>query len=138
EKQKSTPYLSSFYAPKFGSPFEKRRFRFINSLFHALARVGGPASARRPGAEGLGVTIGPVHLGFKLGPLKPPPATYPPTQLGAREKMKLALEWYQPPAEVKLLWADDEGQRLEDQIEEIAVSLAAYAEWGYRRSLQRQ
>src|SRR5262249_51190115 len=66
------------------------------------------------------------------------PTTYPPKQLASNEKMKLELNWYEPPPEVKPLWADGEGQTLENQIEEIAASLVAYAEWAYRRGLQRE
>jgi hypothetical protein len=138
EKQRSDPYASSFYAPIFDSPFERRRVRFMNSLLLAVARAGGRASLRGKEGQELGVTIGDTHLSFTVGPLKPPPATYPPKQLPANEKMKLQLGRYEPPPEIKVLWADGDGQVLEDQIEEIAVSLLAYAEWAYRSGLQRQ
>jgi hypothetical protein len=138
EKQKSIPYASSFYAPIFESPFEKRRLRFMNGLLLAVSRAGGSASLRGREGQELGVTIGSQHLGFTLGPLKAPPATYPPPQLPASEKMKLELGWYQPPPEVKALWVDTDTQRLEDQIEDIAVNLFAYAEWAYRHGIQKQ
>jgi hypothetical protein len=138
EKQKSEPFLSSYYAPIFDPPFEKRRLRFLNGLLLAVARAGGRASSRDKEGKELGVTIGDQHLSFTLGPLKPPPKTYPPKPLPANEKMSLHLGWYQPPPEVKVLWADGDGQVLEDQIEEIAASLFAYAEWAYRWGIQRQ
>lgn len=138
EKQRSSPYASSFYAPIFDSPFEKRRLRFMNGLLLAVARAGGRASLRGKEGQELGVTIGDTHLSFTLGPLKPPPAAYPPKQLPATEKMKLQLGWYEPPPEIRALWADGDGQVLEDQIEEIAASLCAYAEWAYRWGIQRR
>jgi hypothetical protein len=138
EKQSSIPYASSFYAPIFESPFEKRRLRFMNGLLLAIARAGGRASLRGKEAQELSVTIGDTHLSFTLAPLKPPPAAYPPKQLPANEKMKLQLGWYESPPEIKVLWADGDGQVLEDQIEEIAASLFAYAEWAYRSGIQRE
>lgn len=138
EKQKASTYLSDYYAPFFESPFERRRLRFMNSLLHALARVGGKASVHGREGQELGVTIGNMHLGFKLAPLKQLSTNYPPKQLASNEKMKLELGWYEPPPEVKPLWADGEGQTLENQIEEIAASLVAYAEWAYRHGLQRE
>ena len=137
EKQKSIPYASSFYAPIFESPFERRRLRFMNGLLLAVARAGGRALLRGKEGQELGVTIGDTHLSFTLGPLKPPPAAYPQKPLPANEKMKLELGWYEPPPEIKVLWAEADGQVLEDQIEEIAVSLFAYAEWAYRRGIQK-
>ena len=137
EKQKSIPYASSFYAPIFESPFERRRLRFMNGLLLAIVRAGGRASLRGKEGQEVGVMIGDTHLSFSLGPLKPPPATYPPKQLPANEKMKLQLGWYEPPPEIKIHWADDDGQVLEEQIEEIAASLFAYAEWAYRCGVQK-
>ena len=138
EKQKGASFLSSYYAPLFDSPFEKRRLRFMNGLLLAVARAGGRASVRGKEGQELGVTIGDQYLSLTLGSLKAPPNTYPPTPLPANEKMKLELGWYQPPPEVKALWADSDGQVLEDQIEEIAASLFAYAEWAYRCGIQRR
>jgi hypothetical protein len=138
EKQKADSFLSSYYAPIFDSPFERRRLRFMNGLLLGLTRAGGRVSLRGKEGQEVGVTIGDTHLGFSLGPLKAPPVTYPPKQLPANEKMKLQLGWYQPPPEIQSLWTDGDGQVLEDQIEEIAVSLFAYAEWGYRWGIQRR
>jgi len=108
EKQKSIPYASSFYAPIFESPFEKRRLRFMNGLLLAVARAGGRASLR--GKEGR---AGRDDRGYasQLHPrsTQPPPAAYPPKQLPANEKMKLELGWYEPPPEIKILWAEADG-----------------------------
>lgn len=138
EKQKAEPFLSSYYAPLHESPFERRRLRFMNGLLLAVSRAGGRASVRDKEGQELGVTIGDQHLSFTLGPLKAPPKTYPPKPLPTKEKMKLQLGWYQPPPEIRTLWADDDGQVLEDQIEEIAASLFGYAEWAYRCGIQRR
>lgn len=137
EKQKSIPYASSFYAPIFESPFERRRLRFMNGLLLVIARAGGRPSLRGKEGKEVGVMVGDTHLSFTLGRLKPPPAMYPPKQLPANEKMKLQLGWYEPPPEIKILWANDYGHALEDQIEEIAVSLFAYGEWAYRHRIQK-
>lgn len=138
EKQKADRFPSSFYAPIFDSPFERRRLRFMNGLLLGLTRAGARVSVRGKEGQDVGVTIGDTHLGFGIGPVKPPPVTYPPRQLPVNEKMMLQLGWYQPPPEIKVLWTDGDGQVLEDQIEEIAVSLFAYAEWGYRWGIQRR
>lgn len=138
EKQKAERFPSSFYAPIFDSPFERRRLRFMNGLLLGLTRAGARVSVRGKEGQDVGVTIGDTHLGFSLGPVKPPQVTYPPKQLPANEKMMLQLGWYQPPPEIKALWTDGDGQVLEEQIQEIAGSLFAYAEWGYRWGIQRR
>jgi hypothetical protein len=138
EKQKTDSFAASFYPPLFDSPFEKRRLRIMNCLFLTIARIGGGASVHGRDGHELQVTIGDERLNIKLGPLKPPPNSYPPKALPATEKMKLELGWYQPPPEVNTLWVDSDGQKLEDQLEEIVVNLVANAEWGYRYGLQRQ
>lgn len=138
EKQRADPIFSSYYAPIFESSFEKRRLRFMNGLLLGLTRAGARVLLRGKEGQELGVMIGDTHLSFSLGPVKPPPATYPPKQMLANEKMRLQLDWYQPPPEIQVLWTDGDGQVVEDRIEEIAVSLVAYAEWAYRWGLQRQ
>ena len=51
--------------------------------------------------------------------------------------MKLELNWYQPPPEIKAGWQDEDSSRLEDQIEEIAVGLVVVGEWLHRASIWR-
>jgi hypothetical protein len=51
--------------------------------------------------------------------------------------MKLELDWYQPPPEIKARWQDEGDSRLEDQIEEIVAGLVVVGEWMYRSSLLR-
>lgn len=84
EKQKADPFFSSYYAPIFESPFEKRRLRFMNGLLLGLTRAGARVSLRGKEGQELGVMIGDTLLGFSVGPVKPPPVTYLQLQQAAR------------------------------------------------------
>jgi hypothetical protein len=55
EKQRNSPYPSSWDAPLFDPPFEQRRLRILNSLFLGLMKAGGVGSIS--GKEGREVTI---------------------------------------------------------------------------------
>ena len=79
EKQKASTYPSLFDAPLFDSPFEKRRLRLINSLFHALSRCGCTPSLHGREAGSLAVQVGDRRVGFIVGPVKAiPQRQYPP------------------------------------------------------------
>jgi hypothetical protein len=138
EKQKASPYPSHFDAPLFDSPFERRRLRLMNSVFHAFSRCGCTPSLHGREADSLAVQVGDQRVGFTVGPVKDKPqGQYPPRPVPSDSPMKLELDWYQPPPEIKARWQDEGDSRLEDQIEEIVAGLVVVGEWMYRSSLLR-
>lgn len=75
-------------------------------------------------------------MGFTVGPVKAKPqGQYLPRPVPSDSQMNLELDWYQPPVEIKARWQDEDNFRLEDQIEEIAVSLIVAGEWLHRASI---
>jgi len=138
EKQKASRWPSTFDAPLFDSPFERRRLRLMNSLLLALSRCGCAPSLHGRDADSLAVQVGDQRVGFTVGPVNPKPERqYPQKPIPADAKMKAELTWYQPPPEIKVRWEDEDIARLEDQLEEIAIGLVVAGEWVYRHSLRR-
>jgi len=138
EKQKASPYPTLFDAPLFDSQFERRRLRLVNSLFCAFSRCGCTPSLHGREADSLAVQVGDQRVGFTVGPVKDRSrGQYPPRPLPSDSPMKLELDWYQPPPEIKARWQDEGDSRLEHQIEEIVVGLVVVGEWMYRASLWR-
>jgi len=138
EKQTASPYPSLFDAPLFDSPFERRRLRLINSLFCAFSRCGCTPSLHGREADSLAVQVADRRVGFTVGPVKDrPQGQYPPRPVPSDSPMKLELDWYQPPPEIKARWQDEGDSRLEDRIEEIVVGLVVVGEWMCRASLWR-
>ena len=138
EKQKASRWPSSFDAPLFDSPFERRRLRVINSLMLAYARYGCAPSLNGREADSLSIQVGDQRLGFGVGPVNPnPERQYPRKPIPADAKMKVELSWYQPPPEIKFRWQDEDDARLEDQLKDIAIGLVIAGEWAYRDSIRR-
>lgn len=141
EKQKASRWQrwpSSYDAPLFDSPFERRRLRLINSLLLAFAQCSCAAALNGREADSLSVQVGDQHLGFSVGPVNPKSERqYPRKPIPAAAKMKVELSWYQPPPEIKFRWQDEDKARLEDQLEEIAIGLVVAGEWAYRDSIRR-
>jgi hypothetical protein len=136
EKQKASRWPSSFDAPLFDSPFERRRLRLMNSLLLAFSRCGCTPSLYGREADSLAVHVGDQRVGFIVGPVKAKPqGQYPPRPVPSDSQMKLELNWYRPPSELKARWQDEDDSRLEEQIEEIAVSLIVAGEWLHRASI---
>jgi hypothetical protein len=138
ERQKASRWPSSFDAPLFDSPFQRRRLRLVNSLLLAFSRCGCAPSLYGREADSLTIHVGDERVSFTVGPVNgKPERQYPPKPVPADAKMKVELTWYQPPPEINLRWQDKEKARLEDQLEDIAIGLTVAGEWMYRESLRR-
>ena len=138
ERQKASRWPSSFDAPLFDSPFERRRLRLMNSVLLAFSRCGCTPSLYSRQADSLTIHVGDERVSFTVGPVNgKPERQYPPKPVPAGAKMKLELTWYQPSPDIKVRWEDEDNACLDGQIEEIVVGLAVVGEWMYRTSLQR-
>src|SRR5439155_745048 len=100
-KQAASPYPSSWDAPIFDGPFERRRLRILNALFTCLTRCG--LKARLGGKEGrdLSVTVGATNVSFTLDSiaagkqLERERQGYAFMARGAKDKMRLAVSrWW--------------------------------------------
>lgn len=122
----------SWYAPKFDSPFERRRLRILNGIFLAVARLGGSAWTRGDTARELGLRIGDLNISFELDhPAARRGTATPPTERNAKLILKLTRD--RLPSGVTSQWEDHEDCPLEKQLADAIVGLAAAAEHLHRQ-----
>lgn len=127
EKQKSSPYLASFYEPVFDAPTERRRLRIMNALLLALAKQGFGGSVRGEKGEQIDIGIGQstIELSLAVVPSKKG------TQQSSRERLRLAMDMgYQNP-KVTIV-EDADGKRIEDQLRKVVIDLIMEGESRYR------
>jgi hypothetical protein len=125
----------SWKKPRFDSPFEQRRLRFLNSLFLGFARVGGSASVRGEDARELAIYIGSASVRFKLD--RPERSTRRGSKSAAEPREKLCLTISDVP-DLTTSWADNDGLPLERQITDVIVGMLVASEHQHRRWLQQQ
>ena len=65
-KQAAQAWSSDWYAPRFDSPFERRRLRVLNSLAFAFARSGAKLDLRGKEARDLAALVGTQRVTFAL------------------------------------------------------------------------
>lgn len=141
-KQAASPYPSSWDAPIFGRPFEKRRLRILNALFTCLTRCG--MKARLAGKEGrdLSVTVGGTHVSFTLDSiaaakqLERERQGYAFMARGDKDKMRLAVSRWWTSEAAAPSWQDEPGVPLERRLREIAAALIVFAEQTLRDAAQ--
>jgi len=137
QKYAGSPY-SSWYQPRFDSPFERRRLRVLNGIFLGVAKVGGDAWTRGDTARELGLKVGDRSISFELDhPAAKRGRTAPPPN---KKDAKLCLNVANQdmPAGVVAQWEDNEGRPLEDQLAEVIVGLAIAAEYLQRAWVEQQ
>lgn len=134
EKQRSTPYPSSWDNPLFDSPFERRRFYILNALFIAMERASCKPDIRGKEARELSVTVGSSHVNFTLDR----PAVHRPRlpKSSDRQKDILRLEirrgYHNDNA--RAAWQDADNSPLESNIQNIAIGIVVTGEEQYRES----
>lgn len=136
KKRMESRYPSIFDDSWFDSPFEQRRLRIINALYTALENCGfQPSSTRKEGRD-LGVKIGDYNVGFTLDDIA---AKDDHSYLFlARDKkpastpMRLRISGYKLPEDIRQIWDDENGDKIENHLPEIAAELIVAGEDFYR------
>ncbi|WP_332764465.1 hypothetical protein [Phenylobacterium sp.] len=133
-KQAEHTWSSSWYAPRFDSPFERRRLRLLNSLALAFARSGAKLELRGKEARELTVHVGTQHLSFTLDHPSAKPTIHGEwaTRPGPVDILKLELKSKFPEAGVAGLWTDGDGSKLEERLTDIVVDIIVAGEAQYR------
>lgn len=137
-KQAKASYISSWDAPIFDAPFERRRLRILNTLAMAIAKAGAKLTIQGQAAQDIGFRVHDNFVGLRLDT----PAN---VKIDSREsrysrrspetaKAVLRLVILDPGSTTKerFAWEDGKARTVEDDIEEIAVSLIWAAELTYR------
>ncbi|HZP88572.1 MAG TPA: hypothetical protein VFB54_17305 [Burkholderiales bacterium] len=142
QKQAEASYLSDWYAPYFASTFELRRLRIINALFLALAWHGAKPYYQGRQAQGCGISIGDIYVGFTVDSPEIVESMDgrdqghgPPRKLPNDQSLVVrASHGHSTPPEA--LAGDAEDGPLERKLRQVVVELLVRAEENYRRSAQ--
>lgn len=136
KKKLESRYPSIFDDPWFDGPFEQRRLRIISALYTAFENCGfQPFSTRKEGRD-LGVKIGDYNVGFTLDDIA---AKDDHSYLWlARDKkpastrMRLRISGYKLPEDIRQIWDDEDGDKIENHLREISAELIVAGEAFYR------
>lgn len=136
KKKLESRYPSIFDDPWFDGPFEQRRLRIINALYTALENCGFQPSSTSKEGRNLGVKIGDHHVNFTLDDIA---AKDDHSYLWlARDKkpastrMRLRISGYKLPEDIRQIWDDEDGDKIENHLPEIAAELIVAGEAFYR------
>jgi hypothetical protein len=138
EKQLTDRYVMSWEKPVFDSPFERRRLRILSSLFFAVGKMNGRPSVRGREARDIGISFFQQHLQLALD--KPKRTNRRAQLLNAAEEasdtrlcLSILKGWGSE--EVLATWQDDDAQKLEAHMTDIAIQLILTAEFRYRENV---
>ena len=128
----------SWEKPVFGSPFERRRLRILNSLFFAVGKMNGRPSVRGREARDIGISVIQQHLQLALD--KPKRTNRRAQVLNVAEEasdtrlcLSILKGWGSE--DVLATWQDDDVQKLEAHMTDIAIQLILTAEIKYRENV---
>jgi hypothetical protein len=141
EKQRTDPYPSSWDKPLFDTPFERRRLRVLNSLFLAVAKMNGKAFVQGREAREIRISFFRQHLHLTLDrPKRSNRRAQVLNTTGESSDSKLCLSILSNPGSESVLafWQDDEAQKIEMRMTEVAVQTILTAETQYREHALHQ
>lgn len=135
-KQLASRYPVYWEAPKFESPFERRRLRLINAIFVALERAGTRPSFRGSDPQEFYLTVGEECVTFTLDHPRQQRDRYMPASKSDRpasDKLQLAISAGYKVDGLPYSWEDKGENRIEDHVDAIVVTLIVAGELHYRR-----
>jgi hypothetical protein len=140
QRQAAAAYPMSWDNPIFDTPFERRRLRILNSLFFAVGRMNGRPSVRGREAREIGISFFQQHLNLSLDRPKRGRRTHVPNTVGETRDERLCLCILRGfgSEEVVATWQDDDAQKLETRMTEIAVQVILTVEVRYREGALHQ
>jgi hypothetical protein len=138
ERQSASSFPSSWDAPLFDTPFERRRLRVLNTLVLAAGIMNGRPSISDHEGRSIHLSIHQRQVGIHLDRLKRPKRRGYAANSGDTEE-KLSLSILQSPnsENIRITWQDDEQGRVETRITEIAIQVILTAELQYREGTMR-
>jgi hypothetical protein len=135
EMQRTDPYPMSWNNPLFDTPFERRRLRILNSLFFAVAKMNGKPSVHGREAREINISFFQQHLLLRLEkPKVSSRRAQAKNATGESNDTRQCLSVMKSfgSEEVLATWQDDDAQKLETRMTDIAVQLILTAEIKYR------
>jgi len=139
ERQHASSFPSSWDAPRFDTPFERRRLRALNSVVLAAGMLSGKPSINDHEARNIHFSFYQQQVGIRLDRLKQPRHRGQPAGPVDADEAKLSLSILQSPGSenIRIAWQDDDQGKLETRMTEIAVQIILTAELQYREGTVR-
>ena len=139
ERQRARSYPSSWDAPLFDTPLERRRLRVLNSLVLATGMMNGKLAIRDHEGRSIHFSFYQRRVGIRLDRLRRAKrqghAANPPDADEA--KLSLSILESTHSENERLAWQDDEQGKVETRITEIAIQIILAAELQYREGVIR-
>jgi hypothetical protein len=135
EKQLADRYPMSWNNPLFETPFERRRLRILNSLFFAVAKMNGKPSVQGREIREVHISFFQQHLHLTLDRPKRSNRRAPVLNTtGQSDETRLCLALLRSYGSDTVLatWEDDDPQKLETRMTDIAIHVILAAEIQYR------
>jgi hypothetical protein len=142
EQQRFAVYPTSWNAPQFDSPLERRRLRILNILFFAVARMNGKPTISNHEPRSIHVSFYEQHVGITLDqPARPRhrgnSAAKQPSSSDDGKLLFSILQGRGSEAS-SATWQDDDDSKIETRLTEIAIELILTSERQYRDAQIRQ
>jgi hypothetical protein len=131
----------SWDKPLFDNPFERRRLRVLNSLFLAVAKMNGKASVCGREAREIRISFFQQHLHLTLDRPKKSnrhAQVLNPTGESSDSRLCLSILSGFGSETALAFWQDEEGQKVEMHMTDVAVQTILTAEIQYRENALRQ
>jgi hypothetical protein len=139
ERHRVSSFPSSWNAPLFDAPFERRRLRVLNTLVLAAGMMNGKPAISDHEARSIHFSFYQRQVGIRLNRLKRPKRRGYAANSSDADDAKLSLSILQSPGSEKerIAWQDDEQGKVETRITEIAIQIILTAELQYREGTMR-
>jgi hypothetical protein len=139
ERQRASSFPSSWDAPRFDTPFERRRLRVLNTLVSAVGIMNGKPSISDHEGRSIHLTVHQSHIAIQLDRLKQGRRRGNGANSADADETKLSFSILQSlgSENIRMAWQDDEQGKLETRVTEIAVQIILTAELQYREGSVR-
>lgn len=139
EKQRTAGYVSTWNAPLFDNAIERRRLRFMSTLFCALSRCGCRIDGKAPEGRLFTILVGHqyVRVAFPVEEVRTRKSARSGADPGAEKRLGFVLDVAHDGSGKGAHSWNDETAPLESQVQDIVVQLIVHAEAEYRDDVLR-
>lgn len=139
ERQRASSFPSSWDAPRFDTPFERRRLRVLNALVLAARMMNGKPSISDHEGRNIHFSFHQRHIAIRLDRLKRARHRGNGAHSTDADEAKLSLSILQSlgSESIRIAWQDDDQGKLEACVTEIAIEIILTAELQYREGTVR-
>lgn len=139
ERQRASSFPSSWDAPRFDTPFERRRLRVLNTLVLAAGMINGKPSISDHEGRNIHFSFHQRHIAIHLDRLKRARHRGNAANSTDADEARLSLSILQSLGSdsIRVAWQDDDQGKLETRVTEIAIEIILTAELQYREGTVR-